>query len=60
MLVLALGLAVLIVFKAVHARVSPLKICRRCAGLGCKRCDGSGRRFRLGARRRRSPELRNQ
>lgn len=59
MLLLALGLAALIVFKAVHARVRPLKQCRRCAGLGCKHCGGAGRRFRLGSRRRRSPEMRN-
>jgi hypothetical protein len=59
MLFLALALAALVVFKALHARLRPLKICRRCAGLGCKRCNGSGRRFRRGARQRRSTEMRN-
>jgi hypothetical protein len=49
MLLVVLGLAALIVFKAVHARVRPLKRCRRCAGLGCPRCGFAGTRFRVSA-----------
>lgn len=59
MLLLVLGLVAFVLFHTVRVRVRPLKICRRCVGLGCKRCGGTGRRFRLGARRRRSPEMRN-
>lgn len=43
-----LALAVITLILVVRARFAPAKLCRRCAGLGCKRCDGSGRRFRRG------------
>lgn len=59
MLIILLALAVFVLYRIARARVRPLKMCRRCVGLGCKHCDGAGRRFRLGARRRRSTEMRN-
>lgn len=49
MLFLALALAALIVFKAVHARIRPTTVCRRCTGVGCPRCGFTGVRFRASA-----------
>jgi hypothetical protein len=45
---LVLALVVIALILAVRARFSPVKLCRRCAGLGCKRCGGTGHRFRRG------------
>ena len=42
MLVLVLAPAVITLILVVRARFSPVKMCRRCAGLGCKRCGDSG------------------
>ena len=44
--VVVLALAVITLILVVRARFSLVKLCRRCAGLGCKRCGGSGHRFR--------------
>jgi len=47
--VVVLALAVIaLIFFVVRARFSPVKMCRRCAGLGCRRCDNTGHRFRRG------------
>jgi hypothetical protein len=46
--VLVLALVVITLILVVRARFSPVKLCRRCAGLGCKRCCGSGHRMRRG------------
>jgi primosomal protein N' len=46
--VVALALAALALFLLVRARFSPVKACRRCAGVGCRRCDHTGHRMRRG------------
>jgi hypothetical protein len=47
-LVLLLGLAALVLFWLARLRLRPVKMCRRCAGVGCWRCKGSGVRIRRG------------
>lgn len=46
MLPLVLALAALAVFYLARLRLRPIKTCRRCAGVGCHRCKGSGVRMR--------------
>jgi hypothetical protein len=46
--VVALALVTLALFLLVRARFSPVKACRRCAGVGCRRCDHTGHRMRRG------------
>lgn len=46
--VLALVLVALVLVWLARLRLRPAKLCRRCAGVGCWRCDGSGVRFRRG------------
>ncbi len=45
---LALALAVLALVWLARLRLRPVKVCRRCAGVGCWRCHGSGVRMRRG------------
>ena len=45
---LALALVALLLAWVARLRVRPVKQCRRCAGVGCWRCKGSGVRLRRG------------
>jgi DnaJ-class molecular chaperone len=57
---IALGLTLYLVAYVASLRLFPLRRCRACRGYGrvrgafvpriCRRCDGTGRTFRLGAR----------
>ena len=46
--VVALVLVALVLVWFVRLRLRPVKVCRRCAGVGCWRCKGSGVRMRRG------------
>lgn len=48
MLPIVLALVALLLLWLARLRLRPVKLCRRCAGVGCWRCKGNGVRMRRG------------